>query len=104
MFKLIRYPKISIAVYTDSLLEYWGAFMSNVSTGRAWLPDEKLMNINVLELNAILLALKSFVKTSKHIKIIYDNTTTIPCISKTETLHSMEYHHQVLKVELDNYS
>ena len=59
-FKPIRYPKISIIIYTDASLECWGASMGNVSTGGAWLPDEKLMHINVLELKAILLALKSF--------------------------------------------
>ena len=66
-FKPIRYPKISIIIYTDASLEGWGASMGNLSTGGAWLPDEKLMHINVLELKEILLALKSFVKTShKH--------------------------------------
>ena len=73
--------------------------MSNVSTGGAWLPDEKLMHINVLELKAILLALKSFVKTShKHIKIMSDNTTAIYCINKMGTSHSMERHHKILKI------
>ena len=67
VFKPIRYPKISITIYTDASLEGWGASMGNLSTGGAWLPDEKLMHINVLELKEILLALKSFVKTShKH--------------------------------------
>ena len=98
-FKPIRYPKISIIIYTDASLEGWGASMGNVSTGGAWLPDEKLMHINVLELKAILLALKSFVKTShKHIKIMSDNTTTIHCISKMGASHSMECHHEVLKI------
>ena len=78
MFKPIRYPKNSIIIYTDDSLEGWGASMGNVSTGGAWLPDEKLMHVNVVELKAILLALKSFVKTShKHIKIMSDNITAI---------------------------
>ena len=73
--------------------------MGNVSTGGAWLPDEKLMHINVLELKAILLALKSFVKTShKHIKTMSDNTAAIHCINKMGTSHSMECHHKVLKI------
>ena len=59
--------------------------MSNLSTGGAWLPDEKLMHTNVLELKAILLALKSFVKTShKHIKIMSD--------SSKATLTKWEHH------------
>ena len=99
MFKSIRYPKISITIYTEASLEDWGASMGNVSTGEAWLPDNELMHINVLELKAILLALKSFVKTShKRIKIMSDNTTAIHCINKMGTSHSVECHHQVLKI------
>ena len=57
------------------------------------------MHINVFELNAILLALKSFVKTSdKHIKIMSGNTTAIHCINKMGTPHSMECHQKVLKI------
>ena len=71
--------------------------MGNVSTGAAWLPDEKLMHINILELKAILLAVILFVKAShKHIKIMSDNTTPIHCINKMGTSDSMECHHQVL--------
>ena len=69
MFKPKRYPKISITVYTDASLEGWGGSIGKISTRGTWLPDEKLMHINVLQLKAILLALKSFVKTSpKHVK------------------------------------
>ena len=97
--KPIRYPKISMIIYADASLEGWGASMGNVSTGRAWLPDEKLMHINVLELKTILLALKSFVKTShKHVKIMSDNTTGILCINKMGTSNSMECYHEVLKI------
>ena len=68
VFKPIRYPKISITNYTDASLEGWGASMGKASRGGAWLPDEKLVRINNLELKAILLDLKSFVETShKHI-------------------------------------
>ena len=99
VFKPIRCSKISIIICTDTSLECSGASMDNVSTGGAWLPDEKLMHINVLELKAISLALKSFVKTShKHIKIMSDNTTAIHCINKMGTSHSMECHHEVLKI------
>ena len=98
-FKPIRYPEISIIIYTDASLAGWGASMGNVSTSEAWLPDETLMHINVLELKAILLVLKSFVKTShKHIKIMSDNTTAIYCINKMGTSHSMECHYEVLKI------
>ena len=77
-FEPVRYAKISSIIYTDASLEGWVASMGDVSTGGTWLPDEKLMHINVLELKEILLALKSFVKTSqKHIKVMSDNTTAL---------------------------
>ena len=99
MFNPIRYPKISITIYTDVSHEGWGASMGDVSTSGVWLPDEKMMLINVLELKVLLLALKSFVKASyKHIKIMSDNATTIHCINEMEVSHSMQCHHQVLKV------
>ena len=74
--------------------------MGNMSTDKAWLPDEKLMYINVLELKKpILLAPKSFVKTShKHIKIMPDNNTAIHYINKLRISHCMECHHHVLKI------
>ena len=100
MFNPIRYPKISITIYTDVSQEGWGASMGDVSTSGVWLPDEKMMLINVLELKVLLLALKSFVKASyKHIKIMSDNATTIHCINEMEVSHSMQCHHQVLTVK-----
>ena len=80
---------------TDASLQVWGASMCNVSTGGAWLPDEKLMHINVLA------ALKSFVKTShKHIKIMSNNTTAIYCINKMGISHSMECRHHLLAAHI----
>ena len=99
IFKPIRYPKISITIYTDASLEGWVASMINVSTGETWFPDEKLIHIDVLKLMAILRALKSCVKTShEHIKIMSDNTTAIHCINKMGTSNSAECHHQDLKI------
>ena len=81
--KPISYPKISIIIYTDGLLEGCGASNGNVSTDGACLSDDKMIHINVLTLKAILLALKSFVKTSdKRIRIMSHNTTAIRFINK----------------------
>ena len=99
VLKPIRYPKVSINIYKYTSIEGWSASIGDVSRGEAWFPDEKLMHFNILELKAILLALTSFVKTShKHIKVISDITTAIQCINKLGTSHSMECHHQVLKI------
>ena len=63
------YLKICIAIYTDASIEGWGFSMGNISTGGAWLPDEKQMHTNVLELKAGLLSRshlwKQVINTSK---------------------------------------
>ena len=62
-FKPIRKVKIGKVTYTDAPLEGWGASYANTPTGGAWLSDEKRLHINVLELKAIFLSLKAFIKT-----------------------------------------
>ena len=81
-FKPIRKVKISKVIYADASVEGWGASYGNTPTSGAWLPNEKRLHINVLELKAIFLALKAFIKTkNERVKIMCDNTTAISCIS-----------------------
>ena len=101
-FKSIRYPKITKTIYTDASLVGWGASYNNKSTGGAWLPDEKQLHINILELKAIFFALRTFCKEEKfgneHIKILSDNTTAISCINKMGTSHSLGCHYQTVQI------
>ena len=54
-----------------------------ISIGESQLLEEKWWHINVLELKAIPLGLKSFIKEEKiHIKVFADSTTAIGCINK----------------------
>ena len=56
---------------------------------RALVVEQKRWNINVLELKAILLGLKSFMKDEKiYIKVFSDSATAIGCINKIRTSHS----------------
>ena len=66
VFKPIRKVKLSKVIYTDASLEGWRASYDNTSTGGAWLPNEKILHINVLELKFVFLALKAFIKTKKY--------------------------------------
>ena len=43
VFRPIRYPKISITIYTGAALEGRGASMGIKCASGAWLSDEKLM-------------------------------------------------------------
>ena len=94
-----RKVKIIKVIYTDASLEGWGASYGYTPTGGAWLPDEKRLHINDLELKTISLALQVFIKTkNEHVKIMCDNTTAISCINKMETSYSMDCHYLTVRI------
>ena len=96
-FKPIAKIKFIKVIDTDASFEGWGASYGN--TPIVWLPDEKRLHIIVLELKAIFLALKTFIKTkNEHGKVIWDNTTAISCINKMETSRSMVYHYLTIRI------
>ena len=98
-FKRISKVKISKVIYTDAPLEGCGACYGNTPTSGAWLPDEKRLHINFLELRAIFLDLKVFIKTkTEHVKIMCDNTRAISLINKMGTSHSMECHYLNVRI------
>ncbi|XP_060591829.1 uncharacterized protein LOC132746624 [Ruditapes philippinarum] len=70
-------------IETDASFLGWGAKYKDIRTGGRWLVEEKLLNINVLELLAIFYALRSFREhvVSQHVKIMSDNTTAVSYIN-----------------------
>ena len=69
-------PEIEIA--TDASLDGWGGHRGETQAGGRWAPEEITDHINVLELRAISLALKSLVsERGVHVKILTDNTTAL---------------------------
>ena len=76
---LIRPPIPTLFVTTDASKTGWGAVFQGQRTNGRWSDDERLQHINILELKAAFLALKSFFKNQSH-KIVclrMDNTTAI---------------------------
>ena len=64
-------------------MEGWGAHRGETTAGGRWGPEEKGAYINVLELWAILFALRSLTHTNdRGIKIYTDNTTAVTYVSK----------------------
>ena len=55
----LKIPSISKITYTDASTFCWGSQVRYVNRG-PWFLEEKQWHINALELNAILLGLKSF--------------------------------------------
>ena len=69
-------------MYTDASLEGWGAHCDGVATGGRWSVSEKVSHINVLELKAISLGLKSLCRMpGRHVKVMTDNTTALAYIN-----------------------
>ena len=89
-------PEIDRTIFTDASKHLgggWGA--SDINFGEIngrWSLEEQEMNINCLELKAILLALLSFVPLydeCKHIRVMSDNTSAIAYINKKGGTHCM---------------
>ena len=65
-------------ICTDASLEGWGAHEGELSIGGRLLQDELEDHINVLELRAILLALRAFCKEKgEHVRVLTENTTVL---------------------------
>ena len=59
-----------MVIETDASLMGWGAQCQEHRTGGQWSVEEKVMHINALELLAVSLALKAFVKDKSHVNIL----------------------------------
>lgn len=85
-FKPIIREEPSVILYSDSSKTGWGGVnvTHDTSTNGLWSDDEKLDHINILELKAALLTIKSLASDlqNSHIRIFMDNTTGISYINK----------------------
>ena len=73
----VRLDPPEVEICTDASLEGWGAHRGETTAGGRWLEEEKA-HINVLELKAILLGLKSLNNEGdSHIRVLTDNTTAL---------------------------
>jgi len=82
---LYQPPNVDDTIFTDVSNEGWGAYDENITINGRWTKEEKELHINELELNAIHIALFSFIKNDdirvKHTRIISDNATAIVYIN-----------------------
>ena len=95
----IDHGKFDYELTTDASKEGWGAVLStgsysgdSRSTGGRWTVEEKQWHINVLELKAAYMGLKSFCTDSQHshIKLNMDNTTAIAYTNHMGGSHSRQ--------------
>lgn len=83
-FQPIQNSNFDFELFTDASLSGWGASLVNGKTNGSWNADEASLHINMLELLAILYALKSFFNNKSDIRILLrvDNTTAIAYVNK----------------------
>ena len=75
-----------VTFYTDASVQGWGAHCAHMITQGLWSIQQSKLHINVLELKAVLLALKTFVPQLpiqlRIIQVASDNTTVCAYINK----------------------
>ena len=84
-------PSIADLVITsDASTTGWGATCQNTNTGGSWTRQERMSDINILELKAAFLALQTFANrlNNRHILLLIDNTTVIAYINHKGGTHS----------------
>ena len=89
-FNSISHGDPDITITTDASKRGWGAEFENIATGGHWAENESRQHINVLELIAGFIGLKTFAKRKEniHIRLRIDNTTAVSTINHMGTNHS----------------
>ena len=87
----ISHGKVTREIKTDASTQGWGAFSDGISTGSRWSAQEAQLHINALELLAVLWGLKALCSSEHHchIKVLYDNTTTVSYLRNMGGSHSI---------------
>ena len=79
-------PKYVTSIYTDASVQGWGAHCAHMTAQGIWSTQQSKLHINVVELKAVLLALKTFVPQlsfqQRIIQVASDNTTVCAYINK----------------------
>ena len=80
----------SIQLFTDASNKGWGAHLDQSSTKGLWSDREKRLHINILELKAVSLALRSFKDQCQNqtALVATDNSTVVAYINKQGGTHS----------------
>ena len=96
----IDHGNADFSVTTDASLQGWGAVFQNQSIGGRWTEQESQKHINVLEMLAISLGLKSFFskKHNVHIQVRTDNTCTVAYINAMGGIKSVECNHLAVEI------
>jgi hypothetical protein len=84
------YPEPQIEVFTDASLFGWGAHVQQQTVSGVWTEAQSLLHINILEMEAVRLALLHFKQllVNKVVLVATDNTTVVSYINRQGGTHS----------------
>ena len=90
--KNISYSTPTLIIQSDASKKGWGAVLDGSKIGGRWAPLEACKHINILELQAALFGLKSFVEGYKniHVQLQLDNTTAVAYVNNMGGFKSTE--------------
>ena len=101
-FNHIRIGNPTITITTDACFTGWGGTTGTKCTNGLWHAEElhSDIDINVLELKAILFSLQALLdkQHNTHIKVMSDNTTAVHSINNMGTCHSFQCHDVVVQI------
>ena len=77
-------PPPQSLLFTDASTEGWGAHWNKSTASGLWSPSEKSLHINVLEMRAVLLALKKFAPQlqGQKLGLMSDNSSVVAYLNK----------------------
>ena len=97
-------PPFDLTIRTDASLLGWGATCNGTSTGGRWSVEEAEQHINCLELKAVILDLKAFLRVGmqpsprrlghhppRHILLEMDNKTAVAYVNRRGGGHSVTF-------------
>ena len=82
----------NLLLFTDASLKGWGAHLNHHTASGLWNQVESKLHINILELKAVFLALKSFENhlLNQNLLISTDNSSVVAYLNKQGGTHSQE--------------
>ena len=88
----LRTEEHNLLLFTDASVKGWGTHLRNLTVSGIWSDTEANIHINILELKAVFLAIRSFQThlMSKRVLVASDNATVVSYLNKQGGTHSLE--------------
>ena len=89
---LLHAEEHNLLPFTDASVKGWGAHLENLTVIGMWSDTEANFNINILELKAVFLAIRSFQThlMNKRVLVASDNATVVSYLNKQGGTHSLD--------------